>query len=163
MPRNASLKPSVEELWVKRSSAAIALDISDSTFWNRVVPFIPAEGKRGEGKSVQFYLPSVIAGAVAAGILGGSDDDLEGGTSVHLERLRKVKADDAEVNFAVKCGQLISVEDWEARMAAGLWDTLERYGELFKQSFANKGVVLFNQMVDSIKRRLNSEDATADE
>jgi len=151
-----------ERLWHRRADILIALGTSYPTFFNRVEPFLPEDSKR-DGL---FYLPDVISAALSSGIFKSKaravsedeDEDFSGGTSSHLERLRKVKADDAEVEFAKKCGDLVSVSDWESRVAVGLWGTLERYGGLFKQQFGNGGTILFNRMVDSIKRKLTGQN-----
>jgi hypothetical protein len=147
--------------WAPRADAAAFLGVSVNYFDTEIRPFLGDSEVEKSGRFVGVFMPAAIriwADRKRSTEIrkspqkpSGEDADLWSDyDSPNLERLRAAKADQAEMDVAVRMGRLISVDDLKERMN-WLFSRLRQYGDLLQRQFGRDAAIHHNEFMDDLK------------
>jgi hypothetical protein len=149
-------KPVLDELWMSTEACSHLIEVSPSHFRASIAPKLGPEHVRRDPK-IRYFAPAVVKAskaAVAASLkvkpLGEDADLWSDFDSPNLERLRAAKADQAEMDVAVRMGRLISVDDLKERLG-WLFSRLRQYGDLLQRQFGRDAAIHHNEFMDDLK------------
>jgi hypothetical protein len=145
----------IDDLWVPRPVAAKICGLSTTQFDVKVVPLLESDAIRPDGRRKVYSILALVKVLTAklqpAKKLGGEEADLWSDyDSPNLERLRAAKADQAEMDVAVRMGRLISVDDLKERLG-WLFSRLRQYGDLLQRQFGRDAAIHHNEFMDDLK------------
>lgn len=141
-----------EALWFPRQLCADLTRYSVKTFDDKIRRALPASAIRGEGKSLRFYGPEVVATHAKQQQERSSDDPLlDGVDSPGLERYRAAKADITEMERDRLRKQLVKVDEIEPALQQ-LAGVLRDAGERLARQYGNEAAGILNEAVDEFAR-----------
>lgn len=153
----SSKRNSADALWLPRPQCALLVKVSPSSFDITIKPRIDKQWHKIENNVVHWYAPAVVQAYIAykqeqeeKKKSKGKDDAVES----HVERKKKIDADRAELEFRKELETVVSVEDWEQRLAGRIWNIMDGHGKQLKKLFGNEGVRQFNDFLNEMKREL---------
>ena len=136
------------EPWFSRRDAAVLVGVSVDVLDKRIRPALSGDAERRAGKRLELHLPSVVA-AMVEEAEGASrprtEEEMllsgEGGDSPSLERLRRAKAELAELDLAERKKSVITrsaVLEALAQAHGGLRALIERWERRHRESEAQE-------------------------
>lgn len=136
------------DTWFSRRDAAVLVGVSTDVLDKRLRPELPQDAERRIGRLVELHLPSLVAVMVAAAESEArpkTEDELllsgEGGDSPSLERLRRAKAELAEIDLAERKKEVVTrstVVEALTQAHGGLRALIERWERRHRESEAQE-------------------------
>ncbi len=152
---NADEPRRLEAIWVPRVEAAALVGISERHFDATLRQSLSDGAIRGEGRTLRFYGPDVVAAwhadrvakIKAKAVEAGGDPLLADGDSPGLERYRNAKADLAEMDRDRQRKQIVLVEQIEPALLQ-LAGVMRSAADNLARQFGNEAAGIVNEAVD---------------
>jgi hypothetical protein len=152
----AAAKGSPDRLWMPRTMCALLCGVAPSAFDFSIKPRIEMKNIRVDNNSTYYYAPAVVV-AYNEWQTSKAVPKKETPTNEADNRRKLAAAEREELELLKEKEKVVSVEDWESRIAGEFWRTLEAHGRTVKRAFGNEGIRYFNDLLDELRRVLNVE------
>lgn len=140
-----------DPFWQPKAKAAELCAMGVRQFSDAIQPKLDKSAQRGAGATLRFHLPAVVATLVAyrlelAKPIDGDPLMADGGDSPNLERYRRLKGDEVELNLSERKGGLVRADKIIEALGPAL-SAMRGTGDRLARQFGNDAADIFNEGV----------------